>query len=363
MGHVARGAPVIDPASWHGRRVLVTGHTGFKGAWLVAWLRRLGAEVHGLALAPDAQPNLYEAAGTRSRCASEALVDVRDRDGVARVVADARPEVVLHLAAQPLVRRSYEVPVDTFAVNAMGTAHVLEALRGRAELRAVVVVTTDKVYENHDTGEPFRERDPLGGHDPYSASKAAAEIVAASYRGAFFGGGVVATARSGNVVGGGDWNVDRIVPDAIRAWSTGRELVVRNPAAVRPWQHVIEPLAGYLLLAQGVARDPSFARAWNFGPDPSQCVPVADLVDALARAWGPGAAHRVVTDHAAPREAALLRLDATDAQRRLGWSPRWDLETCARLTVAGYRAQLDGGDVAAAMDACFAAFGPAGGPA
>src|SRR5829696_2174910 len=323
---------------WAGRRVLLTGHTGFKGGWLALWLRVLGAEVTGFGAPPPTEPALYELAriGEGLR---DLRGDVRDAAAVADAVARARPEVVLHLAAQPLVRQAWREPVDAFAINALGTAHVLEAVRTRAQGAAVVVVTTDKVYADPDSGRRFREGDPLGGKDPYSASKAAAELVAAAFRDSY--ALRVATARAGNVIGGGDWAQDRILPDAVRAAQAGRPLVVRDPGALRPWQHVLNPLSGYLRLAECLAGSEAFAAAWNFAPplDAPQR-PVGWLVERFAAALGGGLelAAPELTD--GPREAARLALDPTLAAERLGWDERWPLERGVSATAEWYRRVL-----------------------
>ncbi len=273
-----------DASFWRGKRVLLTGHTGFKGAWLALWLRRLGAEVTGVALPPADEPSLFTLADVGGLCDSH-LQDIRDAARLAAVVKAARPQILLHLAAQALVRASYRDPVGTFATNAMGTAHVLDALRGLDGARVAVMVTTDKVYRNLEQAVPFRETDELGGHDPYSASKAAAEVVIASYRDAFLSeqGVAVASARAGNVIGGGDWSEDRLLPDAVRAWQAGEALHVRRPAAIRPWQHVLEPLAGYLILAETLWDRPALAGAYNFGPaTPAQPMVRAKFAGATA---------------------------------------------------------------------------------
>ncbi len=338
---------LVDAAFWAGRRVLVTGHTGFKGAWLALWLRELGAVVSGYALAPDVGDSLFERADLGSKIAST-LGDVRDADAVEAAVRTHAPEVVFHLAAQALVLPSYQTPVETFATNVMGTVHVLEAARTQPSVRAVVVVTTDKVYENCGSEWPFRETDPLGGHDPYSASKAAAEIVTASYRRSFYGteaaGAAVASARAGNVIGGGDWAEHRLVPDAIRAFQRGEALRLRNPGHTRPWQHVIDPLVGYVLLAEHLIRTGAGADvAWNFGPN-EDGVTTAELAELLAEAWGPEARVTHESLAGAPHEAATLRLDASRAKRRTGWRPRIPLVDAVNLTVGWYRAVLGGED-------------------
>jgi CDP-glucose 4,6-dehydratase len=334
--------PRPDAAFWRGKRVVLTGHTGFKGAWLARWLARLGAHVTGLALPPATSPNLFELAGV-ARHIDSRTADVRDAAAVAAVVREARPDVVLHLAAQALVRASYRQPLETFATNVMGTAHVLDALRGLEGVRSVVVVTTDKVYKNPETAFPFRESDPLGGHDPYSASKAASEIVVESYREAWLSGqGVaVASARAGNVIGGGDWSDDRLIPDAVRAWQSGRALSVRRPQSVRPWQHVLEPLSGYLVLAEQLCSDPGKAGAYNFGPHTHEAATVGEVVALAQETFGRGEA--VFGDGTdGPHEAGWLALEVAHARRRLGVSPRWALRESVSRTMDWYRRQGEG---------------------
>lgn len=326
--------------------MLVTGHTGFKGSWLLAWLADLGAEVTGFALAPDARPSLFDAMALERVCAHH-LGDVRDLDSLTRVVRDSAPEIVLHLAAQPLVRRSYRQPVETFTTNVLGTAHLLEACRTAGSVRAVVSVTTDKVYANTAAAEGCREGDSLGGDDPYSASKAAAEIVTHCWRTSFLAGAgiAVASARAGNVIGGGDFSEDRILPDAVRAFTAGKPLEVRNPAAVRPWQLVVEPLAGYLLLAESLCADPDgFAEGWNFGPDPSQIVTVGAIAEQFCAAWGDGARWQPSGGPPGPKEAALLLLDPSKARQRLGWHPRFAVAEALAHTARWYQAMLAGAD-------------------
>jgi CDP-glucose 4,6-dehydratase len=324
------------------RRVLVTGHTGFKGGWLATWLKLLGARVHGFALPPEGAPSLFDAARVGEGMVSR-LGDVRDAAAVEAAVEEADPEVVFHLAAQPLVRRSYDDPVGTYAANVMGTVHLLDALRRAPRVRSVVVVTTDKCYENREWEWGYREDDALGGRDPYSSSKACTELVAAAYRDSFLarraGAPVgVATARAGNVIGGGDWAEDRVVPDTVRALSLGEPVVLRNPGAVRPWQHVLEPLRGYLVLAERLWADPErFARAWNFGPRDDDAVPVGALVERMVAAWGGGSyLARPAAD--GKHEAGLLRLDCSRARAGLAWTPLLTLDATARMTVDWYRA-------------------------
>jgi CDP-glucose 4,6-dehydratase len=334
----------VDPGFWRGRRVLVTGHTGFKGSWACLWLGKLGAAVTGLALDPPTDPSLFAAARI-AELVDDRRGDVRDADGVRALVTAARPEVVLHMAAQPLVRRSFDEPLATYEANVMGTANVLDALRSAPEARVAVVVTSDKCYEPRADGRPCREDDPLGGADPYSSSKACAELVTAAYRRSFPEGPAIASARAGNVIGGGDWAADRLVPDAMRAALAGGELVVRNPDAVRPWQHVLNPLSGYLELAQRLWDDPAAAGAWNLGPDAGDELPVRAIADRLCELWGDGLAWRAAAD-GGPPETAVLRLDSSKARERLGWEPALELDAGLRATVEWFRAVTGGADAA-----------------
>jgi CDP-glucose 4,6-dehydratase len=334
-------------AAYRGRRVLVTGHTGFKGSWLCLWLHTLGAQVAGLALEPPSQPSHWELLGLDI---NDHRIDVRDEAAVRHVMAAERPEIVFHLAAQPLVRRSYREPVTTWSTNVMGTVHVLEAARDNPDARAVVVVTSDKCYENREWPWPYRERDRLGGHDPYSASKAGAELVAASYRTALMcdpSGPLVATARGGNVIGGGDWSDDRLIPDLVRAVSAGEPLVIRAPRATRPWQHVLDCLSGYLQLGQRLlAGDGACADAWNFGPDGEGNRSVEHVVGDLARNW-PQLQWELASG-VGPHEAGLLQLDSAKAKTRLGWRPVWDIDQAIHHTASWYRRHMEVGDVPSA---------------
>ena len=340
---------MVDAGFWHGRRVLVTGHTGFKGSWLALWLSALGADVHGFASAPPTSPSLFEL--TRlAELVPSTLGDIRDRAAVERCVADVTPEVVLHLAAQALVKRSLERPVETYATNVLGTVHVLDAVRSAgAEVRAVVCVTSDKCYLNREWEWGYRETDALGGHDPYSASKACQELVAASYREAMMREDVaVATARAGNVIGGGDWAPDRIVPDAMRAALEGRTLTVRNPASVRPWQHVLNPLSGYLVLAEQLwSSGRAFAQAWNFSPPPHDARSVAWLVERLRERWPGGLDVELAPDAHDRHEARLVRLDASRANDRLGWTAGWSAAQAVDAIVDWYQGLRDDRDMRA----------------
>jgi CDP-glucose 4,6-dehydratase len=334
---------LVTSEFWPGRRVFLTGHTGFKGSWLALRLAELGAETTGFALAPSTQPNLFALAGIEGTL-THIERDIRDRAALTDAVRRAQPEIVLHLAAQPLVREGYTAPVETFATNVMGTAHVLEACREARECRVVVVVTTDKVYRNLEKPYAYREDDSLGGYDPYSASKAAAELVTSCWRDSFLSerGIAVATARAGNVIGGGDWSAERLLPDAVRAWEAGDTLVVRRPDATRPWQHVLEPVNAYLTLAEQLWQAPEMADAWNFGPETGSAATVRDVIELARAAYGGGEVQYGSGDDG-PHEAGWLALDINKARNGLGFRPRWSLDETVRRTMEWYR-RLAGGE-------------------
>lgn len=331
----------IDSEFWHGRRVLVTGHTGFKGGWLTILLKSMGAELTGLALPPITEPSLFKCAGVAEGIASY-LVDVRDLVAVSDILMTARPEVVFHLAAQAIVSESYRDPVGTYSANIMGTVNVLESVRRCDGVRAVVVVTSDKCYENNEWVWGYRENEPMGGHDPYSSSKGCAELVTSAYRRSFFmpenSSCGVASVRAGNVIGGGDWSRDRLVPDLVQSFMSGERAIIRKPFAVRPWQHVLEPLTGYLMLAYHLYHDwHNFAEAWNFGPSDDDTRPVQWIAEQLTRRWGGKAGwYAGACEHG--HEALTLRLDSGKARARLGWRPRLSLGQTLDFVVDWYKA-------------------------
>lgn len=341
----AEGDVMVEAAFWQKKQVFVTGHTGFKGSWLSIWLHAMGAKVTGYALDPPTEPSLFGLAKV-DELVTSIIADVRDPERLLREMMKAAPEIVVHMAAQPLVRDSYKIPVETYATNVMGTVHLLEAVRACPSVRAVVNVTTDKVYENREWVWAYRENEPFGGHDPYANSKGCAELVTAAYRSSYFvnqqvnsataerHGAAVATARAGNVIGGGDWANDRLVPDLIRSILAGQPVQIRNPSAIRPWQHVLEPLCGYLLLAQRLCEGGvKYAQGWNFGPSEEDARPVEWLVQRLCSAWGEGANYALDKgEH--PHEAHYLKLDCSKAHAELEWFPHWNLETAIESIVS-----------------------------
>lgn len=337
---------------WSGKRVFLTGHTGFKGGWLALWLTRAGAKVTGFALDPSTRPSLHALTGQAATDQS-VIGDIRDLAELRRAMDACAPDVVFHLAAQPLVRHSYLNPVETYSTNVMGTVNLLEAVRTCASVRSVVIVTSDKCYENREWIWGYRENDPMGGYDPYSNSKGCAELVAASYRSSFFNadrhaehGVALATARAGNVIGGGDWSDDRLVPDLLRAFGENRTADIRNPFAVRPWQHVLEPLRGYMMLAEKLYADgPAWAQAWNFGPNDADARPVSWIADQLTAIWGGTAQWRTESREDQPHEASWLKLDCSKARQSLGWIPRWDLRRSLGAIVEWQQAWIGGGDM------------------
>lgn len=344
------------PDFWHGKRVLLTGHTGFKGAWMALWLHRLGAQVSGISLPSATTPNLFSLASIQMITDSH-FCDIRDAAALAALIDKAQPEIVFHLAAQALVHASYRDPLTTFATNIQGTANVLDAVRPLNSVRVIVSITTDKVYKNLEQPYPYRETDALGGHDPYSASKAAAEIVIASYRDSYLSdqGIAVASARAGNVIGGGDWSQDRLIPDAIRAWNANQPLQIRRPQAVRPWQHVLEPLSGYIKLAEQLWQQPTLAGAYNFGPQTHEAATVREVVQLAQRAYGKG---QVVWGDGSEglHEAGWLALEVAKARSILGVKPRWSLVESAQRTMHWYRRQHEGADARALCEADIAAY-------
>lgn len=337
----------VQSTFWRGKRVLLTGHTGFKGSWLSLWLQSMGAELSGLALDPPTVPNLFSVANVEAGMRSTAG-DIRDLDAIRKAMDASRPEIVFHMAAQPLVRRSYAEPVETYATNVMGTVHVLEAVRHAPTVRAIVNVTTDKCYENREWVWGYREDEPMGGHDPYSNSKGCAELVTSAYRRSFFrdGGPALASARAGNVIGGGDWAADRLIPDTLRAFESGDAVTIRNPLSIRPWQHVLEPLCGYLTLAQRLweADGKDFAEGWNFGPAEEDSHSVQWIVERLAESWGRDAGWQH-DNGKHPHEAHYLKLDISKARARMGWQPRWPLAEALTHVVQWHQAWLSKRDM------------------
>jgi len=329
----------MNPSFWQGKRVFVTGHTGFKGGWLSLWLQHLGAKVTGYALNPHTDPSFFDAAGVAGNMNS-IIGDIRERENLAQAMFEAKPEIVIHMAAQALVRYSYHHPVETYEVNVMGTVNLLEAVRGCDSVKSVLVVTSDKCYENRERVEGYREEEAMGGYDPYSNSKGCAELVVSAYRQSFFSEKnkvALATARAGNVIGGGDWSVDRLVPDMVRAFSAGERVVIRNPSAIRPWQHVLDALHGYLLLLERMTKDSSvFSQGWNFGPEDADARDVGWVVEQFVRTWGE-ADWCIQTDENPLHEAYLLKLDCSKARRELDWRPALKLEQSMQWIADWYR--------------------------
>ena len=368
MGHGSRAVEdvALNPAFWRGKRVLLTGHTGFKGGWLALWLDSLGAKVAGYSLDPPTRPSIFEAASVGA-AVDHRIGDVRDLPALLNAMKEIRPDIVFHLAAQSLVRQSYAEPIETYATNTLGTAHVLEAVRQAPSARVIVVVTSDKCYENRERREGYRETDPMGGRDPYSSSKGCAELVTAAYRASFFDpsryaehGVSLASARAGNVIGGGDWSKDRLIPDVYRAAAARKPVRIRSPKAVRPWQHVLEPSSGYLLLAEHLwETGPRFAEGWNFGPPEADVTAVGDVMDRVVALWG-GGLHWEVDGGTHPHEALLLALDCSKARRELGWQPRMALQQALEWTVEWYKAFAGGEDMRKLTLEQIARYGQAG---
>ena len=333
----------VNPDFWKGKRVFITGHTGFKGSWLSLWLQQMGAEVKGFSLEPPTTPSLFEVAKVADHMQSE-IGDIRDLTKLSQSIVSFNPDILLHLAAQPLVRYSYREPVETYSTNVMGTVNVLEASRQANNLKTIVVITTDKCYENREWEWGYRENEPMGGYDPYSNSKGCAELVVSAYRRSFFNSNdtaAVASARAGNVVGGGDWAEDRLIPDILRAFEKQQPVIIRNPLSTRPWQHVLEPLSGYLVLAQHLWQEgQTFAEGWNFGPKDDDCRPVQWILDKMVHFWGKGAYYEIDKSQQ-PHEANFLKLDCSKATTRLKWHPQWRLEYNLEKITTWHRAWLD----------------------
>lgn len=341
----------MNPRFWHGKRILLTGHTGFKGSWMSLWMQSMGAQVVGYALSPPTNPSLYEVAEV-SKGMTSVFGDIRDLGALQAVFAEHRPEIVIHMAAQPLVRSSYQNPVETYSTNVMGTVNLLEAVRNTPGVKAVVNVTTDKCYENREWNWGYRENEPMGGYDPYSNSKGCAELVTSAYRSSFFNvsghaqhGVAVATARAGNVIGGGDWALDRLIPDMLGAFEQGRLVDIRHPHAIRPWQHVLEPLRGYLTLAERLYEEgPAFAEGWNFGPNDEDAKPVGWIVEQMAALWG-GDAQWQIDMGTHPHEATYLKLDISKARSRLDWHPALRLNAALALIIDWSKQRQSGADM------------------
>lgn len=337
----------VNRKFWEGKKVFLTGHTGFKGAWLALWLQSMGAKVTGFALEPPSEPSLFKLARIADYINSE-MGDIRNLEALSNSMAECNPDVLIHMAAQALVKLSYREPVETYATNIMGTVNVLEAARSCANLKAILNVTTDKCYENKEWVWGYRECEPMGGHDPYSSSKGCSELITSSYRKSFFcgmGTACLASARSGNVIGGGDWSQDRLIPDVLKSFQSGHSALIRSPGAIRPWQHVVEPLSGYLLLAERLYNEgEAFAEAWNFGPNDSDSRSVEWILDYLIEKWGRGANWKR-DEILHPHEATCLKLDISKSREKLGWTPRWSLEYALDNIIEWHKAWLEGRDI------------------
>lgn len=346
----------VDPQFWSGKKVFLTGHTGFKGGWLTVWLSSMGAKVTGFSLQPNTKPNLFQVCEISSMCKESHIEDIRNLDELCNAMKLTSPDIVIHMAAQALVHYSYSNPVETYEINIMGTVHVLEAVRACGSVKAVVLVTTDKCYENREWVWGYRENEPMGGYDPYSNSKGCAELVISSYRQSFFSekeyaahGVAIASARAGNVIGGGDWSADRLIPDAVRAFESGLPLTIRSPLATRPWQHVLEPLSGYMVLAQALYEQGIiFNGAWNFGPNDADTRTVQEVVEILIDQWG-GAASWQKNGQSTPHEAHFLKLDCSKARNNLAWSPHWSIEKAIEAIVQWQTVYRNKGDLLSLM--------------
>ena len=337
----------VDITFWKGKKVYLTGHTGFKGSWLSLWLQNMGAEVKGYSLELNTEPTLFKKANVAEGMESE-FGDIRDLEQLSKSLVSFSPDILIHMAAQPLVRLSYLEPVDTYTTNVIGTVNVLEAARKCSNLKAIVSVTTDKCYENKEWEWGYRENEPMGGHDPYSSSKGCAELVTSAYRRSFFsseGTASLASARAGNVIGGGDWAEDRLIPDILRAFEKSEPVVIRNPLSTRPWQHVLEPLSGYLVLAQELfLNGDNFAEGWNFGPKDEDCKPVGWILDQMVKFWGNNASW-TLDENNNPHEAGFLKLDCSKASNRLKWNPKWNLQLTLKSIVDWHQIYIDDGDL------------------
>ncbi len=330
-----------NPNFWKGKKVLITGHTGFKGSWLTIWLNRMGASVSGISLEPESNPNLFTSANISTICDSS-FIDIKDLKNIESKIKSINPEIIIHMAAQPLVRQSYLEPRNTFLVNAIGTANILESIRFSDSVKVALMITTDKVYKNDENGRAYEEDDPLGGHDPYSASKAAAEIIIASYNLSFLQGEVsISSARAGNVIGGGDWSRDRLIPDAIKAWQENIDLDIRNPSAIRPWQHVLEPLSGYLMLIEDTFNNNELCGAYNFGPNDSENSSVKSVIEILQDILMMPKVN-FIDNHDGLHEANFLSLDITKAVLKLNFKPKWNLKESVKITANWYKSYYDG---------------------